>query len=309
MSQAVAVGVDVGGTKLVAAAVDASGHVLQRARRTSPVEDPDGLVAAIAELADELGSGLPVGIGIAGIVGAGGVLRYAPNLAVTDLELGAALRTRFGIEPVVLNDATAAVVGEARLGAAQGCRDVVLLTMGTGIGGGLLVGGVVVEGANGFGAELGHIIIVEGGRRCPCGNAGCLEAYASGTAIGAIAAERVAGGAASSLASIDVIDGKAVSAAAQAGDELARDVLHEVGQWLGVGIASLVNALDPEAVVIGGGAASHTAGWVLPAASAALASRVMGAPPRTPPPVVLAQLGDDAGMVGAALTALERRAP
>jgi glucokinase len=304
-----AVGIDVGGTKLVGAAVAEDGTIVARARRVSPVGDPDALVEVIATLAEELGAGSPVGIGVAGIVDRGGVLVYAPNLDVVDVPLGPALHERLGRRPVVLNDASAAVVAESRLGAAAGARDVVLLTLGTGIGGGLVVDGSVVEGANGFAAELGHVIVEEGGRRCPCGNLGCLEAYASGTAIGLLAQERLAAGATTALADAETIDGKAVSAAAQAGDEVARQVLAEVGHWLGVGLAGLVNALDPEVVVIGGGAASHTAGSVLPAATASMSPRIIGAPPRRPPPIVLAQLGDDAGMLGAALVAVERDGP
>ena len=304
-----AVGIDVGGTKLVGAAVAEDGTIVARARRVSPVGDPDALVEVIATLAEELGAGAPVGIGVAGIVDRGGVLVYAPNLDVVDVPLGPALHERLGRRPVVLNDASAAVVAESRLGAAAGARDVVLLTLGTGIGGGLIVDGSIVEGANGFAAELGHVIVEEGGRRCPCGNLGCLEAYASGTAIGLLAQERLAADATTALANAETIDGKAVSAAAQAGDEVARQVLAEVGHWLGVGLAGLVNALDPEVVVIGGGAASHTAGSVLPAATASMSLRIIGAPPRRPPPIVLAQLGDDAGMLGAALVAVERDGP
>ncbi|MBW3662124.1 MAG: ROK family protein [Actinobacteria bacterium] len=304
-----AVGIDVGGTKLVAAAIAHDGSIVERARRVSPAGDAEALLDLIAALAEELGPGAPVGIGVAGIVDRGGVLVYAPNLDLVDLPMGPALEERLGRRPVVLNDASAAVVAESRLGAAAGSRDVVLLTLGTGVGGGLVVDGSVVEGANGFATELGHLIVHEGGRRCPCGNLGCLEAYASGTAIGVLGRERVESGVSTTLADVDPIDGKAVSAAAQAGDQVARDVLTEMGHWLGVGLAGLVNALDPEVVVIGGGAASHTAGYVLPAATASMSARVIGTPRRKPPSIVLAQLGDDAGMLGAALVAVEREGP
>ncbi len=315
-----AIGIDIGGTKLVAATVAADGTVLERHRRATPATDAERLVATVAELAETLapsgsgrlpaasGSGrLPIGIGIAGLVEANGTLLYAPNLAVRDLPLAQRVAAATGAPVTVVNDASAAALGEQRAGAAQGHRDVALFTLGTGVGGGLLVGGELVIGAQGFAGELGHLVVAEGGRRCPCGNRGCIEAYASGRAIARIAAERLRDRSSRSVLRDErELDGRSVTDAALAGDELAREVLVEVGAWLGVAAGNVVNALDPQLVLVGGGAAARTARFVPPAARSALADRVLGGRERSAPPVGLAALGDDAGMIGAALLASER---
>jgi glucokinase len=305
----VAIGIDVGGTKLVAATVAADGRVLQRLRRETPARDAERLVADLGALTVELGAGLPVGIGIAGLVTPEGIVRYGPNISVRDLDLAGAVRRATSSPVVVVNDASAATLGEQRAGAARGHTDVVMLTLGTGIGGGVVVGGRVVVGANGFAGELGHIVVEDAGRRCPCGNSGCIEAYAAGTAIGRRAQELLANPARPSrLRDVTDISGKQVTLAARDGDELAIEVLSGAGRWLGVAIVSLVNALDPEIVLLGGGAAAETASWVLPAAQETVASRIIGHDWRTPPRIELAALGDDAGMVGAGLLAADEAA-
>ncbi|MEX0834963.1 MAG: ROK family protein, partial [Nitriliruptor sp.] len=192
-------------------------------------------------------------------------------------------------------------------GAARGRDEVVMFTLGTGVGGGVVSGGQLRQGAHGFGGELGHVIVEEGGRPCPCGNRGCIEAYASGTAIALAARDRLVDpDRPSTLRDATDLTGRAVTEAAQVGDALAQSVLVDVGRWLGVAAASVVNALDPEVILIGGGAAEATAPWVLPAAERALGERVLGRNLRPLPPFELATLGDDAGMVGAAMLALGR---
>jgi glucokinase len=308
---AVAVGIDIGGTKLVAAAIAADGTVLDRRRTTTPVprgeRSPDGperLVATIVDLATELGPGLPVGVGVAGII-THGRLEYSPNLSVVGVPIAQELVSRLNVPVVVANDATVAGWGEVCAGAAVGVADVVMFTLGTGIGGALVVGGRPVVGTHGFAGELGHLIVEEGGRACPCGNRGCVEAYASGTAIAAMAMERLrATDDPSILRDRDRIDGRAVTEAAHAGDQFAAGILDDAGFWLGVAMASAVNAFDPGLVVVGGGAAPAAAEWLLPAARAAMGPRVMGHAHRQLPEVALAALGDDAGMVGAALLAV-----
>ena len=304
----VAVGVDVGGTKIAAAAVDARGGVAQRARVATPVGDADALVATIAELAEQVGPGLPVGVGVAGIVSPTGVLRYSPNLDLHDLEIGPSLAEALGHAPVVKNDATAALWGEHRVGAGQGVSDLLMLTLGTGVGGAVLANGGLVEGADGFGGELGHVIIVEGGRPCACGNLGCLEAYASGSAIGRLALERMDAddGGTTALGDLDLVDGRAVTRAAVDGDAFAQEILATVGRWLGVGLVNFVNILDPGRVVIGGGVAPNAAPWLFPPAERVLGARVLGAGHRQVPTITLAALGEDAGIIGAALLAAER---
>ena len=318
MGEAVAIGIDVGGTKLVAAVLDAEGRVLERLRRQTPAGDAERLVddlhGLIGDLVADRGGGLggglggelPIGVGIAGLVTPTGTVRYGPNIDVHDLDLARLLAERTAQPALVLNDASAAALGEQRVGAARGHRDVVMLTLGTGVGGGVVVGGRLLTGANGFGGELGHLLVDDGGRPCPCGNHGCIEAYASGTAIGRRARQRLADEPVDSLLrDVQDVTGRDVTLAARDGDELAREVLLEAGEWLGVALAGMVNALDPEVVLLGGGAAAQTATWMLPAARDAMAARIIGHAWRSPPPVELAALGDDAGMVGAGLAAAD----
>lgn len=305
----VAIGVDVGGTHLRVATVDRGGRVVAResTRRPAgetPVAFGDGLVEALREQVADLPSDVPVGVGIAGVVGPGGRMIYGPNLPVEGLDLQDRLCESLQRPVTVVNDATAACLAESRAGAAAGCADVVLLTLGTGVGGGAVVGGRLLRGASGGAGEFGHLVVADGGRPCPCGNHGCLEAYASGRAIGEIASEQLAAGRTSrALAGAARLDASAVSRAAEDGDPLAREVLEETGRWLGVGLASLVNAFDPAVLVIGGGAGQALGDQLFPTATAAMGSRVLGHRGRTLPEVRLAELGDDAGVVGAALLA------
>ncbi|MDX1620945.1 MAG: ROK family protein [Nitriliruptorales bacterium] len=307
--QAVSVGIDVGGTKLVAATVAEDGAVLDRARVESPRGDADRMLDVLVQLVDDVGGhGLPVGVGIAGIVSPDGTLRYGPNLDLEQVPLARLLGERLGTSIVVKNDATVALYGEYAAGAGRGARDLLMLTLGTGVGGAFMVDGAVVDGAHGFAGELGHIIIVDDGRPCPCGNLGCLEAYASGTAVERRVVQRLGDDAVeTSLRELsrDELVGKDVTTAAGDGDAFAQEVLTEAGRWLGVGLASLVNVLDPARILIGGGFATGSADWVLPAAQQAMQRRLLGAAHRPSLEPILAELGDDAGMIGAARLAAD----
>ena len=309
MDDAHALGIDIGGTQLRTALIDRGGVVIERERHPTPAEDPDRLLAALERVLSRVPTTIPVGIGIAGLVTPSGTVRYGPNIGVRELPLARELRQRTGHHVVVANDASVAAFGEQRVGAGAGAQDVLLVTIGTGVGGGVVLGGKLVLGANGFAGEIGHVLVARGGRQCPCGNRGCVEAYASGTAIGALAQERLDDGAASVLRDADTLAGPDVSRAAAAGDELARAVLIDAGGWLGVALASLVNVLDPQLVLIGGGAADAVAEWLLPAAEEQMHELLLGVRHRTPPTVRLAALGDDAGVVGAALLAADDLAP
>lgn len=308
MTDAVAIGIDIGGTRLRTATVSAEGHILERRRRSTPAADGASLLRAIEEEVDAVGAGPPVGIGIAGLVTPDGTVRYGPNIGIRDLAVAGELTERLRCPVSVLNDASAAALGEQRAGAARGRRDVVLFTIGTGVGGGIVLGGDLVVGAGGFAGELGHVLVQRGGRRCPCGNLGCVEAYASGRSIGEQAMERLEAGdaPASALAEVATVDGAAVSRAADAGDALALELLREVGGWLGTAIASCVNALDPEVVLLGGGAAAALSPHVLPTVRGTVDELVLGRSFRDAPPIELAVLGDDAGTVGAAMYAADR---
>lgn len=302
------IGVDVGGTKIAAGVVDEHGEVLTRSRVESPATDADRIVAAIIDAVEQLGGvrdGVAVGVGAAGLVDLDGVVHYAPNLAWRGVPLRALLEDALGVPVSVDNDGNAAAWAEFSAGAAAGARDsAVMVTLGTGVGGGLVLSGALQRGAHGLGAELGHLIVQEGGRRCGCGNLGCLEAYASGTAIGRIAEDARTAGEVPSGSPLDraTLTGADVGRAAAAGDPSARAVLATCGTWLGVGLASISNALDPEVIVIGGGAAAAGQPLLGPARDA-LTARLMGAGYRPPPRVVTAAFGADAGLIGAALLA------
>lgn len=303
-----AFGIDVGGTNIRAGLVDDEGSILDREQVATP-EDGDARMTAMLDLVAVLGKRadvdrLPVGVGAAGLVDLDGVVRYSPNLDWRDAPVRAQLAAALDVDVRVENDAAAAAWGEYRAGAA---RDVdggaLMLTIGTGVGGGLIMDGRLIRGNAGIGGEFGHLIISEGGAQCPCGNRGCLEALASGTAIGRRAAAAVADGGESALRELDEVTGTAVTRAARDGDALAVEVLAEVGCWLGVGIASLVNSLDPAVVIIGGGVLSAGA-LLLDPATEAYHARVVAREHRDVAPVRRAELGDDAGLIGAALLAI-----
>lgn len=309
-----AIGVDVGGTKILGAVVDRDGRVVCRERVPTP-HDGDERLIAVCDLVASLRAGqrdrcLPIGVGIAGLVDLAGVVRYCPNLDWRDAPVRAALSERLDTPVLVENDAAVAAWGEYRVGAAlDATGGALMLTLGTGVGGGLVAGGRLVRGARGFAAEFGHMVLDDEGPRCPCGNRGCLEALCSGTAIGRAAAQMVADGhvaADSPLRAMSDRDGEMVTAAALDGDPTARAVLASAGRWLGIGIASLVNSLDPEVIVLGGGA-MHAGDLLIHPATIAYRERVVARRHRVVPPIVRAGLGDDAGVIGAALLAGDER--
>lgn len=306
-----AIGLDVGGTNIRGGVVRADGVVIHSDRIQTPA-DAAVRFEAMIDMTRRLGASggvgaVPVGVGAAGLVDLDGMVRYSPNLDWRDAPVRAHLADALGVPVRVDNDAAAAAWGEYRAGAGRhAAGGALMLTIGTGVGGGLVVDDRLVRGASGVGGEFGHIIVVEGGPRCPCGNHGCLEAVASGSAIGRLGRDAVAGSDArdSLLAGTDRVTGAAVTDAAHRGDVLAVHVLAEAGTWLGVGIASLVNALDPEVVIVGGGALDAGALLLDPAVEA-YHDRVVARQHRDVPPVVRAELGDDAGLIGAALLACD----
>lgn len=309
MASGKAVGVDVGGSRMAGALVDLDreGRVLERREVPTPALDPEATVRAIVALARELAGGegvAAVGVAAAGMVDRQGVIRYAPNIAWRDLPVAHRVRAEVELPVRVENDATAAAWGEFRFGAGRGVRDLLMVTVGTGIGGGIVLNGELVRGANGFAAEVGHIVVEPGGPRCGCGNLGCWEQVASGRTIARLGREaarerlsreilELAGG------DPEQVTGEVVTRAARAGDPVALRILAEVGRRLGQGIAGLVNVLDPELVVVGGGA-SEAGDLLLEPTRQAFAEAVEGSAHRPPVPIVPAALGNDAGAVGAA---------
>jgi glucokinase len=307
-----AIGLDVGGTKIAAARVGADGAILAAHRVPSPATDPNRILEAMVEVAsavytDEVEA---VGIGAAGLVEwETGVITYSPNLAWRNVRLVEYVGGALGVPAIADNDATAAAWGEYRFGAGRGYRHLLLVTVGTGIGGGIVTDGRIYRGAHGFAAEIGHIIVEPGGPVCGCGNHGCWEQVASGHAIeraGREAAERYPHSGIARLAEgvPERVTGSLVTRAAVDGDETARAILAKVGRRLGEGIAGLVNVLDPQVVVIGGGAMA-AGDLLLEPARRSFAGTVEGPDARPAVPIVPAELGNDAGVVGAAALALE----
>jgi glucokinase len=315
-----AIGVDVGGTKLAAGLVAADGTVIDRLRAETPAVDVAAIPPLIARLTTDLSNRqgaerVPVGVGAAGLIDLHGAVRYAPNIAWRDYPLGETLAALLGVPVTVDNDANVAAWAEFCCGAGTEADTMVMLTVGTGVGGGLVIDGRLARGAHGLGAEFGHVIVMDGGPCCPCGNRGCLEAMASGNAIARTARERLDAGTVpddSLLRRLSraEVTGKAVTVAAHGGDPAARAVVDQCGFWLGVGMASLANALDPDVIVVGGGA-MQAGELLLAPARTAFAERLVGREHRPLTPIVPAALADDAGIIGAALVALEagRRPP
>ena len=313
-------GVDVGGTKILAVACDPSGVEVASSQASSPQGTaPDGGVAladAVAEVvvdvADQLSvrpTDIPLGIGLPGMLTLDGILAFAPNLRnASGSDLGALLAARLRTTSVVVaNDADCAAIAEQRLGAARGHGDVIMITLGTGIGGGILLGGELLRGGHGFAGEVGHMVVDIDGPACPCGSRGCWERFASGSAVGRLAREAAHAGRLSRLVDAaggdaESIRGEDVTAAALAGDPEALALMDEVGWWLARGIANLACVLDPSCVVIGGGMSEVIPLLIAPAA-AALPELLEGGARRPPVALVPAALGARAGALGASLLA------
>ncbi|GAA0618693.1 ROK family glucokinase [Sporichthya brevicatena] len=313
----VAVGVDLGGTKIAVGLVAADGAVRAQTRRETP-DGPDAVVAAIADAVAELGDearGRPVGIGAAGFVDAGRRrVLFAPNLQWTDVPLAAQLSDRLGTPVILENDANAAAWAEARFGAGAGADSMVLVTVGTGIGGGIVLDGRLVRGGFGVAGELGHLPLVPDGRPCGCGQSGCWEQYASGTALTRAARDLVvtalaAGTGAEALVAAcggdpEALEGTHVQDAAAAGDPVAGELLADLGRWLGRGLAAVAAVLDPGVVVIGGGVAGN-GDRLLEPARAEFRRRLPATGNRPEAEIRPARLGSAAGLVGAADLARE----
>lgn len=308
-SCALTVGVDIGGTKVAAGLVDGDGVILRRVVRPTPSTSPADVEDVIAGCVEELGEGVQVsavGIGAAGFVSAdGATVVTSPNLAWRNEPLRDRVAARLGVAVTVDNDANAAAWGEFRFGAGRGGDDLIMVTVGTGIGGGIVLSGRLFRGAHGLAAEIGHLRAVEGGRACGCGLVGCWEQYCSGPALlrtaGRVARVPVLGRRLRELAggSVPQLTSSMVAQAAAEGDAGAQECFADVGQWLGKGLADLAAIFDPAVFVIGGGVAD-CGELLLAPARAAFAERLTAGAARTHPKIVPAVLGNDAGLVGAA---------
>ncbi|HET7387902.1 MAG TPA: ROK family glucokinase [Nocardioidaceae bacterium] len=307
-----AIGVDIGGTKVLAGVVDESGEVLGSVRLQTPHRSmaPDVVEATIIEAVTQLRTSHEVGavgVGAAGFVDAAGErVAFSPHLSWRDEPLKKALEVRLGLPVLVDNDANTTAWAELRFGAARDHRHVLCVTLGTGIGGALILDGSVYRGGHGMAGEFGHMQVVPQGRFCECGNRGCWEQYSSGNALVREARELVTARSPAAVRLRELVDGDpdrltgaVVTQAAQAGEQAAIEVFREVGSWLGLGLAGLCAGFDPELVVIGGGV-SEAGDLLLDPARESLAHALVGRGFRPLPPVVRAELGADAGFIGAA---------
>ncbi len=303
------IGVDVGGTKIAAGVVNKNGKILARVRKATPAHDPEASINTIIEIINELKANheiSAVGVGAPGFVDSGRTsVIFAPNVNWRNEPLAVKLSSQTGLPVIVENDANAAAWGEFKFGAAAAKRSAIIVTVGTGIGGGIVIDGKLQRGTYGFGAEIGHINMVQNGTPCGCGQNGCWEAYASGTALVRYARERAAAEPekATKLLALagqaSEINGLQITEAAKDGCEVALSCFAEIGFWIGQGMANLATILDPECFVISGGV-SEAGALLLDPVVQSFHQKLIAKDYRPVPTVNLANLGNDAGMIGVA---------
>ncbi len=310
MTTAVSIGIDVGGTKCLGVALQGDSIVAEELRPTPRGPGSlDELVEVLHELVVDLdpgGDAEAVGVGVPGLVTRSGVLRAAANLdGVADFDIKGRLEERVGRRIRVDNDATCAAVAEWRVGAGRGAHDLVLVTLGTGIGGGIVADGRLRRGRNGFAGEFGHMVVDPDGPWCPCGQRGCWERYASGSGLARLAREAAVArrvGRVLELAGGDpeAVRGEMVQQAAREGDPDALAVIDDFGRWVALGLVNLTNAYDPEMFVLGGGLAAGADLYLHPIRH--WFGELLYARDLRPVPIIeFATLGPRAGAVGASL--------
>ena len=294
--------VDLGGTNVRMAAVDDAGEVLHLVRRPTPHGvTPEQLTELFAEMADECRTATSrqfsaIGVGVPANVAESGILHHLPNIPTLDgSDLGSLVSGRLGIPAVLENDATAAAIGEAWMGASKGIANSILITLGTGVGGGVFVNGQPLRGPDGGAGKLGHICVEPDGHPCGCGSNGCIEQYASATALVRLAGE----------AGLVVADSHELFAKWQAGEETAKTVFDNMARHLGITLGGLVNTFNPEMIVIGGGPSAAWDAFVEPLTKE-IGYRAFDEPAARAK-LVRTALGDDAGILGAAKSALDTR--
>ena len=305
------IGIDIGGTKVLGGVVDSTGNIIDSARRVTPVAGGKELITTIIEVIKEFKSKheiAGVGISIAALISADqGTVVGAPNIAnLSKLNFVAELKKEFNIPIIAENDANAAMWAEYKFGAARGFNPVMFFIIGTGMGGGLVIDDKLFRGANGIGAEFGHMIVQQNGVLCGCGTKGCIEQYASGSALMRYAKEGITANPAKGKVILDLaggsvtgLTGAILTKAALAGDELAIAAFKQQADWLGSACASFSLILNPAAIVIGGGVVDAGELFLAPVREAM--NRYMPfAGTHTPPKIIAAKFGNDAGLIGAA---------
>ena len=305
------IGVDIGGTKIAVGVVSPQGELIDSKRKSTPVRDPDAVLEVIVELVSAFDDHdiEAVGIGVAGLVDATrSRVIFAPNLGWVEEPLRMQVERAVGLPTVIENDANAAAWGEFRFGAGRrrGEDDLVMVTVGTGIGGGIILGGVLQRGANGVGAEFGHLRLVPDGRLCGCGRHGCWEQYASGNALvrtarGLASERRLEAGIMLGYGdgTPEGVQGPHITEAAQRGDQVAIEAFEVVGAWLARGMVEVATLLDPAAFVIGGGVV-EAGDLLLAPAKREYAAQLVARAQRPMTAIIPAELGNLAGIVGAA---------
>lgn len=306
-------GIDVGGTKCLGVVVDDGiddeDDIVAESREPTP-HDADELVEVLARITGvlraEAGEVESVGVGAPGLITIDGVLRSSPNVPdVLDLDIAGRLGVLLGRPVTVANDATCAALAEWKVGAGRGHDDIVMVTLGTGIGGGIVAGGRLVVGRNGFAGEFGHMVVDPNGPPCPCGRRGCWERYASGSGLAQLARTAAVGGRLRRVVQVaggDVsqVRGEHVQAAAEEGDEAAVAVIDEFARWVALGLVNLTNVFDPAVFVLGGGLAEGSHLYLEPIRR--WFGELLYAPDQRPHPgLCFAALGEHAGAIGAAL--------
>lgn len=309
------VGVDVGGTKILAVAIDEEGRRIgNEVRRPTPrgtVALFDALIGVLTEVRASAGDVDAIGIGAPGLVDLDGRLAVGPNLpGIVDVSIRDELQARTKLPVAVENDASCATWAEVKLGAAKGATEAFMVTLGTGIGGGIVSNGVLQRGAHGFSGEPGHMVVDPNGPACPCGRRGCWERFASGSGLGRLAREAAESGRGGRFVRLaggdpDDVRGEHVTKAAMEGDPEALEVFRSFGWWAALGIANLVDLLDPDIVVVGGGLGA-AGEIVMRPIREAFPSLVLAADHRPQVDIVPALLGAEAGAIGAALIGIER---
>lgn len=308
----ISLGVDIGGTNIRAALVAPDGTLGNRIKfRTDAKRGPfaiiDDLIQRLRDLIDTAdGDVMAIGVGCPGPLNSTtGIVHEAPNLeGWVNIPLGERLSEGLGRRVKIHNDANAATWGEFIGGAGREAHSIVMYTLGTGVGGGLVIDGRLWTGPDDTAGELGHICIIPDGRKCGCGARGCLEAYASATAVARLAREALEKGRETSLSkyAIDEITAHRVDHEADAGDEVAIEILKQTGHYLGLAAAAMVNALNPDMVIYGGGM-TQAKSWLFPEIEKQIRERCFDAPAARVK-LIAAELGDDAGIIGAANLAL-----
>jgi glucokinase len=313
-------GIDLGGTKILTAVVTPQGEMLSRDHSVTPArEGPEAVVKSILESAGRVLD--QAGIAAADIAGTGigapglsnpetGILFTSPHLpGWKDVPLRDIIEKELGNQAFLINDANAGAVGELYFGAGRGSRNFIYITVSTGIGGGIIIDGRAYTGSTGTAGELGHMVIDHNGPPCTCGNKGCWETLASGTALAREARQRITEGAATSIleyagGDLEKVNAEAVHEAARAGDRLANELIARAAYYLGVGLANLINIFNPERIIVGGGLSNIGDALLKPAFEEA--GRRAFQPPYRAVQVCRAELGRNSGVLGAAAYALDK---